>query len=1159
MTFVNVCGLKSKLLNVDFIDVIKQYDIICFLETKLDKFDVLDLPQGYEYITKNRENVKRKSGGIIVIYKTELSKCIKFIKSESEYVFWFELLVDFTGLSDNILFGCIYIPPENSKYASETAFDEIESELISFSKSSKYISLFGDFNARTNQTDDFVKPDESLFQNLHFLDELDDDFLNNFYSYKVLIQNNIPLQRSSEDKARCNNYGYKLIELCKRSSLYIANGRLFDDRNIGKTTCKNVSLIDYVLVSPYLFPFFQNFCVSDYDPMISDVHNRLEFSFSFVKENTVKPRISNQANINTHVNWDNSKSERFRQAITDSLIQIDSKLDDLLSSDNVSCENVNDIVCQLVNDLSQSATDIMGVKKPYLHKNRKNGNKPWFDKDCQSKRDAFHRIRLDYKINKDEVVKNSLLNASKDYKKQLNASYIKYQNKCADDLRNLNKSDPKSFWKMLNRYSNCKKDCPDVPLETFFEYFRDLNADETSDASDIDESHDENFDQVLNDNDQLENILNGPISENEVKIAISNLKNNKAAGIDNILNEYLKNIPSEFIPTLCKLFNIVLDSGIVPENWLVGIIKPVYKNKGDNQDPDNYRAITLISCLGKLFTSVLNSRLNEFSNELSLISENQAGFRKGYSTTDNIFVLHTLISLYLSSGKKLYCTFIDFRKAFDTVWRTGLWTKLQRSGIRGKCFNVIFNMYNNIKSCVQYRNEKSDFFPCMVGVRQGENLSPFLFSIFLNDLEDYFKSVDGHPLEYARNRCNESLLIYLEIFALLYADDTVIFAESCDDMQRALDIFADYCDKWKLSVNTSKTKVMIFCKRKTQRPPQFKLRDASLEIVDSYNYLGLLLRYNGSFSESKQKLVEQAEKAIFCVYTGIRNLNIPVDIQLKLFDFMISPILLYGSEVWGFENTSIIERVHLKFCKRIMNVRRSTPNFIVYGELGRFPLEIDIKLRMVSFYCRVMRNENKLSNIMLKLMFNLQTNGVCNFKWIQYVKSIFDSCGLTYIFTDQHFIDFSIFKSLMKQTLQDQFIQKWHSDINNSSRGVFYGSIKKDFGLENYLLRLQEKPRIWIGKFRSSNIKFPIETGRWRNVSKEERICTLCNDGLIGDEFHYLFICKNNTILNLRNLYVPKYYSLYPTNQKLQGMFTMCNTKLLYKISLFLKNISRML
>ena len=140
----------------------------------------------------------------------------------------------------------------------------------------------------------------------------------------------------------------------------------------------------------------------------------------------------------------------------------------------------------------------------------------------------------------------------------------------------------------------------------------------------------------------------------------------------------MKNSTPELTQIYCKIFNIVLYTGIIPENWTIGIIKPVYKNKGDTMEPDNFRGITLISCLGKLFTSTINFRLTFFANEILLISKNQAGFRKGHSTIDNLFELHSLISLYQSFGNKLYCTFVDFRKAFDTVWRSGLWKKNYR-------------------------------------------------------------------------------------------------------------------------------------------------------------------------------------------------------------------------------------------------------------------------------------------------------------------------------------------------------------------------------------------------------------------------------------------------------------------------------------------------
>ena len=151
------------------------------------------------------------------------------------------------------------------------------------------------------------------------------------------------------------------------------------------------------------------------------------------------------------------------------------------------------------------------------------------------------------------------------------------------------------------------------------------------------------------------------------------------------------------LPLFCKLFNVVLDSGFFPDVWSKGIILPLYKNKGDINDPDNYRGITILSCFGKLFTSLLNKRLNSFLENYNILCEEQAGFRKHYSTVDHMFSLKMLIDLYLAKDKKLFCSFIDYRKAFDSVDRVALWQKLLSYNIDGKCFKIIYNMHDKAK------------------------------------------------------------------------------------------------------------------------------------------------------------------------------------------------------------------------------------------------------------------------------------------------------------------------------------------------------------------------------------------------------------------------------------------------------------------------------
>ena len=278
-------------------------------------------------------------------------------------------------------------------------------------------------------------------------------------------------------------------------------------------------------------------------------------------------------------------------------------------------------------------------------------------------------------------------------------------------------------------------------------------------------------------------MLNEPFTEIEVKKAIKTLKNNKCRGINLILNEFIKISPDILVEIIVKLFNVILDSELIPTDWCLGIIKPFFKNKGDPRDPLNYCEITIRSCLGKLFTSCINTRLASYSKSCDIIGNEQAGFRQGFSTADHIFSLKSLIDLYLFKKKILYCCFVDYSEAFDTVNRAALWSKLLANSIGRKVIKSIYSIYNKAKSCISMSGKTSGYFACETGVRQGENISPLLFSIFLSDLRDYLSTKYNGSSIITKNisdLLNDiNLDTYLKLYVLLYADDTVIVAESC--------------------------------------------------------------------------------------------------------------------------------------------------------------------------------------------------------------------------------------------------------------------------------------------------------------------------------------------------------------------------------------------
>ena len=189
------------------------------------------------------------------------------------------------------------------------------------------------------------------------------------------------------------------------------------------------------------------------------------------------------------------------------------------------------------------------------------------------------------------------------------------------------------------------------------------------------------------------NKINQHITYNDVKTTLLKLKNKKAPGFDRISKEMLI-ITDSVINILKELFNKILNAGVFPKQWNYSLIKTIFKG-GDKDNPSDYRGISLNSTIGKVFCSILHDRLLTCCEEKKILREEQAAFRKNYRTTDHIYLLRHKIKKYISKDKKLYTCFVDFTKAFDSVWRKGLLSKMKHIGITGKIYNIIENIYSN--------------------------------------------------------------------------------------------------------------------------------------------------------------------------------------------------------------------------------------------------------------------------------------------------------------------------------------------------------------------------------------------------------------------------------------------------------------------------------
>ena len=165
------------------------------------------------------------------------------------------------------------------------------------------------------------------------------------------------------------------------------------------------------------------------------------------------------------------------------------------------------------------------------------------------------------------------------------------------------------------------------------------------------------------------------------------------------------------------------------------------------------------------------------------------------------------------------------------------------------------------------------------------------------------------------------------------------------------------------------------------------MNGSELEIVNEFSYLGILFNRTGHFNKTIKKQAEKATKSMFEALRRSRTHNLSIECQVELFNKMVKPILLYGSEIWGFsKNIQCLEKVQLRFCKLLLKLKTSTPSYMIYGELGLFPIEIDVKLRMISYWARLLTGkETKLSYLSYKILYNLFIDENFDFSWTHFL------------------------------------------------------------------------------------------------------------------------------------------------------------------------------
>ena len=480
--------------------------------------------------------------------------------------------------------------------------------------------------------------------NIHLMDDGDERVI----SKNDILEHGMSVKRFNKDKAT-NEHGLELLSMCYASDMIIMNGRTGDDMGVGDFTFVNhrgTSTNDYVICDKKSLYKVCNFSIdnvnifSDHKTLLFDLcinlpsirDNEESFNMNIITEKCARWRNENKDDFLT--NFDNDVISHRLDSLYTLLTDDDATIDDV---------KLESCIVELTDVLSLAGEkNIKSVSKGEYSKPIKSNS--WYDKECRTQKLIFDEFRSRWLETGDDT-----------HRLRMCAERNKYRKMCRDKKRKANideaqklilgKHNQREFWKKIRVKPRSSFEVPDCNL---FEHFKSL-ANKDSIIGEDGKRDIENLDQgKVVEVDELDK----DIDMEELEGAIKDLKKNKASGEDLILNEFIIYAPTKIKIILLCIFNCILNTEIFPSFWAIGDIVPIFK-KGDKHNVNNYRGITIISCIGKLFTRILNNRLSKWAEKEHKINESQLGFRKEKSTTDCIFILNGLIDILFSKGKKL--------------------------------------------------------------------------------------------------------------------------------------------------------------------------------------------------------------------------------------------------------------------------------------------------------------------------------------------------------------------------------------------------------------------------------------------------------------------------------------------------------------------------
>lgn len=1051
--------------------ILQNISILCFIETWVwkDSFEKPNFLSEYKFfnqIAVKEKSLGRGKGGIMIFVKKELDT--ELVDSCN---CWIAIRVK--NGQDNLFLIFIYINPNYDILEYLNLLTDLINE-INLKYPSPKIIISGDWNARIGMLNDFSdKYDNGLFEGL-----------------------SLSTHRESLDQIT-NQRGTYLANSMENLGFYAINGRSTSDcpSQFTYVSSGGKSIIDLTWANDLAmgdiidFEILEFILSSDHLPNVLILKN---YNKKYCT-NKIKPKV-----IFEKLKWNDLDKYNFVEELN------------LVNSDDFDSLTATDMNKKITNNIKTVAKNV-GMTVTNSNNKLKINKNPWFNENCLSLKIKVKNAFRNYKKQGyTEELRQVYINLKAEYnsviKQEKKNFFIELKNKIS---KTRNSSE---FWQSINKFRN-RRDSLRNPIEMseWEKFFKDFYV--------------TNIENIIIDDIYIgDPYLNSPVTLKEINSALDKCKTGKAAGPDQVANEFLKNLPEIWRQKIIKLFNKILQEETIPAAWSESRLTLLFK-KGNRNDPNNYRGISIINTITKLFTTILTDRIHNWVDNREVIQNSQFGFRKGRGCQDAIYTLHSAISINIRHRKsKVYTVFVDFSRAFDSVPHAILWQKLHTIGISTKIINILKDFYQKANFTFIINGDTSSSININRGVLQGDSLSPSLFNLFINDLEQFMKVNNVRGVSIGKE----------DILLTLYADDLALITDNPVMAQKALNILALYCTKNHLNININKTKIVIFRKGgKLKNLLSFKINNQNIDIVSDYCYLGVQFSSSGLFSKATDHAIRKAIMAVYSTKNIMTKSKMCAwEARMQLFDSMVSSTLLYGAETWSLRYLSNLERVQGIFFKTVFNWPQNTPNYIIRCETGRKNIAVNALKIILNWWQKILKmNNTSLPKICYNRLIELDINRgmLPKYNWASQLRELLQNLNLNYIWEEQN-----------PQTIKDQLeniLTNYQNQLliidKNKILDSSYSSIYQHIIHENityFKLNINFNKIKLISQIRvSGHLTVKLHANTCVYKWKQEDLCRICNFGTAETIMHFFLECP--IYEPIRSHYLKKYFSTENNNE----------------------------